>query len=77
MYEDGLWSWFLTSMAMGVPRVFPSEVPDRIWQTSLSLRGVTISLWPGRRLSSSSWISASLSWMSGGQPSILTPTPMP
>ena len=32
---------------MGVPSVRPSKVPERIWQVSLSLRGVTILLWPG------------------------------
>lgn len=62
---------------MGVPRVLPSDVPESISQTSPSLRGVTISLWPGRRLSSSFWMSSSESSIMGGQPSMFTPTPTP
>src|ERR1700722_17403830 len=64
-------------MEMGVPSVRPSKVPERIWQVSLSLRGVTILLWPGRRRSRSTWMSASVSGRSGGQPSTTTPTPPP
>src|SRR5271169_221903 len=64
-------------MEMGVPSVRPSNVPERIWHVSLSLRGVTILLWPGRRRSRSGWMSASVSGMRGGQPSTTTPTPPP
>src|SRR5271156_5517641 len=64
-------------MEMGVPSVWPSNVPERIWQVSLSLRGVTILLWPGRRRSRSTCTSASVRGVRGGQPSTTTPTPPP
>ena len=41
------------------------------------MRGVTMSDWPGRRRSSSNWMSSALSEMPGGQPSMMTPTPPP
>src|SRR6185295_13420726 len=62
---------------MGVPVVWPSNNPDKIWMVSDSLRGVVIFDWPGRRRSRSGWISASESLSRGGQPSMTTPTPPP
>lgn len=62
---------------MGEPRVLPSNTPERISQTSPSFRGVTMSLWPGLRRSSSRWMSSGVISSSGGQPSIFTPTPIP
>jgi hypothetical protein len=56
-----------------VPVVTPSKVPDRIWTVSDSLRWVTKRDWPGLRLSSQIWISASVSAMPGGQPSTTQP----
>src|SRR6266478_4070005 len=64
-------------MLMGVPSVWPLNVPERICTVSLSLRGVTILDWPGRRRSRSGWMSASESFRRGGQPSTTTPTPPP
>src|SRR5687768_8953633 len=64
-------------MLMGVPSVFPSNVPERICTVSVSLRGETIFDWPGRRRSRSGWRSASVSARRGGQPSTTTPTPPP
>ena len=62
-----------TSREMGVPVVRPSKTPERISTVSASLRGVVMSLWPGRRRSSSAWISAAVIGRRGGQPSITTP----
>src|ERR1043166_4865066 len=64
-------------MLIGVPSVLPSKVPERIWTVSLSVRGVTMWKWPGRRRSRSGWISASVKASRGGQPSTTTPTPPP
>ena len=64
-------------MEMGVPRVTPSCRPERISAVSASLRGVTISDWPGRRRSSSCWMFSRETGMRGGQPSMTTPTPPP
>ena len=47
------WSALRTSMASGVPVVFPSKTPDKNSTRSSSLRGVTMSLCPGLRRSSS------------------------
>ncbi len=42
------WSWFRTSMPMGVPRVRPStDTPERISTLSASFRGVVSRDWPG------------------------------
>ncbi len=63
---------------MGVPVVMPSFVtPDRISTASASLRGVVMRDWPGRRRSRSVCISSRVSFMRGGQPSSVTPTPPP
>src|SRR5436309_8948830 len=64
-------------MLIGVPSVRPSNVPERIWTVSGSLRGDTMRDWPGRRRSRSGWMSASVSLSRGGQPSTTTPTPPP
>ena len=37
------------SMLIGVPSVRPSNTPERIWTVSVSLRCVTMALWPGTR----------------------------
>ncbi len=42
-----------------------------------SRRWVVMALWPGRRRSSSAWISATASGIRGGQPSTTTPTAGP
>jgi hypothetical protein len=68
---------FITCIAIGVPSVSPPFTPERIFTVSASLRGVTISLWPGRRRSSSRCTSASQSGMPGGQPSMTRPTETP
>ncbi|MFM1941772.1 MAG: hypothetical protein RI897_754 [Verrucomicrobiota bacterium] len=44
---------------------------------SVSLRGVTMEDWPGRRRSRSGWTSVSERARPGGQPSMTTPTPPP
>jgi len=38
----------LTHIEIGVPSVWPSKVPERIWTRSASCRGVTMADWPGR-----------------------------
>ncbi len=58
---------------MGVPRVRPSNTPERICTLSCSWRGEVSSLCPGLRRSSSRWISAASSGSPGGQPSITAP----
>ena len=58
---------------IGVPVVLPSYTPDRISTASASLRCVTWRDVPGRRRSSSGWMSASDRAMPGGQPSITQP----
>src|SRR6516165_12386480 len=71
-------SWLRTSIASGVPSVSPSsERPDRISTVSGSRRWVVIALCPGRRRSSSRWISATAIGRRGGQPSTITPTAGP
>src|SRR5215471_6496944 len=70
-------SWLRTIIASGVPSVRPSCMPDRISTWSSSLRWVVIALWPGRRRSSSRWISSTVSGRRGGQPSMTTPTAGP
>src|SRR6185295_10899554 len=59
--------------AIGVPVVTPSNTPDRILTVSGSWRWVTKRDWPGRRLSSQTWMSASASGMRGGTPSTTQP----
>ena len=66
-----------TSIAIGVPSVWPSKTPERISARSASSRGVVSLLWPGRRRSRSRWISSSVIGRRGGQPSTTTPTPPP
>src|SRR4029453_11346464 len=61
------------SRQIGVPVVWPSYTPDRISTVSGSLRCVTWRDVPGRRRSSSGWMSASDSVIPGGQPSITQP----
>ena len=64
---------------IGVPVVtWPSvrssaNTPDRIFTASGSWRWVTNLPWPGRRLSSQTWISSAVSLMLGGQPSTTQP----
>src|SRR5471032_186460 len=64
---------------MGVPVVTWAvmrsswKTPDRIFTASGSARWVTNLLWPGRRLSSQGWMSASVRAMPGGQPSTTQP----
>src|SRR5215471_17540112 len=70
-------SWLRTIIASGVPSVRPSCMPDRISTWSASRRWVVIALWPGRRRSSSRWISSTPSGRRGGQPSMTTPTAAP
>src|SRR5689334_1392319 len=65
------------SMLIGVPSVLPSNTPERIWTVSVSLRWVTMALWPGTRRSRSGWMSASESARRGGQPSTTAPMPVP
>ena len=50
-----------------------ANTPDRIFTVSGSCRWVVKRDWPGRRLSSQGWISASVSGMPGGQPSTTQP----
>ena len=64
-------------MPIGVPRVTPSNRPERISARSSSWRGVVIRLCPGRRRSRSRWICSTDSGRRGGQPSTTTPTPPP
>src|SRR3954468_17679618 len=61
------------SSAMGVPVVTPWYTPDRICTVSDSWRCVTWREVPGRRRSSSGWMSASDSASPGGQPSTTQP----
>src|SRR4029079_3094080 len=70
-------SWLRTSIASGVPSVAPSCSPETISTVSGSLRCVVMALWPGRRRSSSRWISSAATGIRGGQPSITTPTAAP
>src|SRR5499427_9910773 len=70
-------SWLRTISASGVPSVNPSCMPDRISTWSVSRRWVVIALWPGRRRSSSRWISSTVTATRGGQPSMTTPTAGP
>src|SRR5262245_37061047 len=58
---------------IGVPVVRPSNTPDRISTVSGSRRCVTWRDVPGRRRSSSCWMSLSASAMPGGQPSTTQP----
>lgn len=62
---------------MGVPVVSPDSMPERISTWSASWRWVTILDCPGRRRSSSNWISSAVMGSFGGHPSTTTPTPMP
>src|SRR5262245_20589913 len=64
-------------MAIGVPRVRPSKRPEITSTWSASLRWVVSVLWPGRRRSSSRWMSATSTAIPGGMPSTTTPTPGP
>ena len=70
-------SWLRTSIAIGVPSVRPSCTPGEDLDRSGSRRWVVMALWPGRRRSSSRWISAASSGRRGGQPSTTTPTAGP
>ena len=56
-----------------MPVVLPSNTPDRILTLSGSRRCVVKRDWPGLRLSSQGWMSASLSGMRGGTPSTTQP----
>ena len=58
---------------IGVPVVFPSNTPDKIWTLSSSLRWVVNFDCPGFLLSSSIWISCSLILIFGGHPSTIQP----
>ena len=60
-----------------VPVVIPSSTPERISTSSASRRWVVIRLCPGRRRSSSTWISSREMGSRGGQPSMTTPTAGP
>ena len=51
--------------------------PDRIFTASGSCRCVVKRDWPGRRRSRSRWMSASVSGISGGQPSTTQPIATP
>ena len=51
--------------------------PEYISHVSDSLRGVVMRLCPGRRRSSSAWISSLLIGRRGGTPSTTQPTPLP
>src|SRR6266508_1876525 len=62
---------------IGVPSVWPSKTPDRIFTVSVSFRWVTRALWPGARRSRSGWMSASDSGRRGGQPSTTAPMAAP
>ncbi|MNY14403.1 hypothetical protein D3C86_1475790 [compost metagenome] len=64
-------------MAIGVPVLLPSNVPDKIWTVSLSLRCVVIFDCPGLRLSSSDWIKSRSTGSCAGQPSKITPMATP
>src|SRR6478736_3958019 len=64
-------------MAIGWPVVRPSKTPERNSTVSASLRGVVMSLCPGRRRSRSACTSATVSGSPGGQPSTTTPTDGP
>src|SRR5689334_17468115 len=70
-------SEFRTSIAIGVPRLTPSNTPERISTWSASFRCVVIALWPGRRRSSSCWIASRSTASPGGRPSTSTPTAAP
>ncbi len=59
--------------AIGVPVVRPSYTPERISTRSSSRRCVTCLEVPGLRRSRSGWMSASVSSIPGGQPSITHP----
>ena len=67
----------------GVPVVIiasPSSsiiTPERTFTRSSSRRWVTKRDWPGLRLSSQAWISASVKRMPGGQPSTTQPSATP
>jgi hypothetical protein len=71
------WSVLRTSIAIGVPRLTPSKIPESTSTRSASWRWVVIALWPGRRRSSSSWIASSDTATPGGMPSTTTPTAAP
>src|SRR5215468_895673 len=60
-------------MLRGVPVVWPSKMPDRIFTRSDSRRWVVKRDWPGRRRSSQGWMSASDRGMRGGTPSTTQP----
>src|SRR3989338_8946384 len=62
---------------MGVPSVFSSKTPERICTSSRSFLGDTISLCPGRLLSSSRCISDDESFNPAGHPSTTTPSAGP
>src|SRR5580704_9946283 len=62
---------------MGVPVVSPSNTPDRIFTASASWRWEVWREVPVRRRSTSGWMSASDSSMSGGQPSTMQPSASP
>lgn len=65
-----------TKSPIGVPSVLPNSVPERMVTLSDSLRGVVSVDWPGRRRVSCGWMSASVSIMPGGTPSMMAPTPL-
>ena len=58
---------------IGVPVVLPSNTPDNIWTLSSSFLWVVNLDCPGFLLSNSIWISCSLRFMFGGQPSTIQP----
>src|SRR5688572_12678713 len=64
-------------MPIGVPVVFPSNTPDRIFTTSPSRRWLTNCEVPVRRRSTSSWMSPSPRGRPGGQPSTMQPSAGP
>src|SRR5438093_8935771 len=64
-------------MAIGVPRLVPSNTPERISTWSASFLWVVIALCPGRRRSSSTCTACSLTGSPGGMPSTSTPTAGP
>ena len=53
------------------------NTPDRIFTASGSWRWVVKRDWPGRRLSSSTWISSAVIGRRGGQPSTTQPIAAP
>ena len=74
---------FRIKIEIGVPSVFPSNIPLRISAVSGSLRAVTeadfipLIAAPGRLLSNACWIFAVSTESPAGQPSIITPSASP